>query len=175
MRKISIYCLILLNAILFNYANANARNRVEKPAAPITNEASMKIKSYLPNTMELNKRMSAEGISPNSLGADRGLFMLKVWSEAYNSAGYNYQKTLQFIFNEKGDMKPIAKITEMRGDFIFLGGIILLKDNKEAQDQAVKTGILTQKTFDLIDAYHEKQKQAEEEIIQKEATEGSVK
>ena len=164
-----------MNAILFHYNNANARNRFEKPAAPITNEAFLKIKSYLPNTMGLNKKMSAEGISANSLGADRGLFMLKVWSEAYNSAGYNYEKTLQFIFNEKGDMNPLAKISEMRGDFIFLGGLILIKDNKEAQDQAVKAGILTQKTFDLINAYHEKQKKAEEEIIQKEVTEGSAK
>ena len=101
--------------------------------------------------------------------------MLKVWSEAYNSAGYNYEKTLQFIFNKKGDMNPLSKVSEMRGDFIFLGGLILIMDNKEAQDQAVKAGILTQKTSDLINAYHEKKKQAEEEIMQKEVTEGSAK
>ena len=60
LRKKAIYCLIFLNVILFNYHNADARNRVEKPAAPITNEAFLKIKSYLPNTIELNKKMSAK-------------------------------------------------------------------------------------------------------------------
>ena len=57
----------------------------------------------------------------------------------------------------------------------FLFFRLLIKDNKEAQDQAVKAGNLTQKTFDLLNTYHEKQKQAEEDIIQKEVTEGNAK